>query len=81
VNEVQVLRRLVAQAAPDDEHRPQAQKRLEEIEKSKVPPAALGLPEASPPPPAATPPEAKPPEAKPPEAKPVEPKAPDAAGK
>jgi outer membrane protein assembly factor BamD len=71
--EVQVLQRLMAQATPDDEHRGQAQKRLEEIEKSKVPPAALGLPPAAPPP---SPPAAKPPEAKPPEAK-----APDAAGK
>ena len=64
VAETQTLKRLVAQATPDDSHRAPAQKRLEELEKSQVAPAALGL-------------EPKPAEPKPPEVKPAEPKAPE----
>ena len=46
VKEHLVLKRLVTQLPASDQYRAQAQKRLDELEKSQVAPAALGLPPA-----------------------------------
>ncbi len=75
--ETTALKRLLAQATPADSHRAPAEHRLAEMEKARVPAAALTPPEAKPAsavapeaPPARKPPEVKPAESGPPEATP-----------